>query len=438
MSCFVVRWWVAVEPIESVLKEGSKTADEVEVFFVKGESLSASLRKREISEAAISRSTGMAIRTIRDGKIGVSSTDDPERWQECLSAALASGELATPQEWGGLPGPVDLDPTPLACDPEITMDPALLERFCEELLEGASRYPVEVTSGSAHVSRQFSTVANSSGVLYSSPKTSVGVSLDCISGQSTGYEFDSSYRLDIDPVGVGEEAARLAHTSAGGDDIRSGRYDVVLSQIALSQFLGAVFVPALSGRNVHAGRSRLAGSMGEVVIDNSLSLYDDPFDGRGLSSTRWDAEGSPARRLDFIKNGVLMAFAYDLKTAYRYGKSSTGSAVRSGYGGGPAIGVHNLVLDGKESGIMDEPALYVHDVVGAHTANPLSGDFSVELSNAYLVEGGEFVRPVRKAMMSGNIFTMLKETGGVGSKKRVTGRMILPKIRLLRQNIIGV
>ena len=126
MSCFVLRWWVAVEPIESVLKEGSKIADEVEVFFVKGESLSASLRKREISEAAISRSTGMAIRTIRDGKIGVSSTNDPERWQECLSAAIASGELATPQEWGGLPGPVDLDPSPLACDLEITMDPALL------------------------------------------------------------------------------------------------------------------------------------------------------------------------------------------------------------------------------------------------------------------------------------------------------------------------
>ena len=427
-----------MELIESVLKAGSGKADEVEVYYVKGESLSASLRKREISEASISRNTGMAIRTITDGKIGVSSTNDPERWKECLSAAIASGGLATPQEWGGLPGPLDLDTNPLSYDPEVTIDPAIPEHLCEGLLVGASRYPVEVTSGSAQVSRQRTMVANSSGVLYSNPSTSVSVSLDCISGQSTGYEFDNSYRLDIDPVRVGEEAARLAHTSAGGEEIKSGQYDVILSQMALSQFLGAVFVPALSGRNVHAGRSRLAGSLGESVIDSNLSLYDDPFDGRGLFSRRWDAEGSPAQRLSFIEEGVLQTFAYDLKTAYRYGRSTTGSAVRSGSGGGPAIGVHNLVLEGREAQIMNEPAVYVHDVVGAHTANPLSGDFSVELSNAYLVEGGELVRPVRKAMMSGNIFGMLKETGGVGKEKRVTGRMILPKIRLLRQNIIGV
>ena len=427
-----------MEPIESVLKAGPGLADEVEVFYVAGESLSVTLRKREISEASISRSTGMAIRTILDGRIGVSSTNDPARWEECLSAAIASGSLATPQEWGGLPDPLDLDPAPLCYDPEVTIDPSLPERLCQGLLEGASRYPVEVTSGSAQVSRQLTTVANSSGVYYSSPSTSVHVSLDAISGQSTGYEFDSSYRLDLDPVQVGEEAARLAHTSAGGEDIPSGQYDVILSQIALSQFLGAVFFPALSGRNVHAGRSRLAGSMEQLVIDENLSLYDDPFDPRGLFSTRWDAEGSPAQRLRFIENGVLQSFAYDLKTAYRYGKATTGSAVRSGSGGGPAIGIHNLILDGKESAIMDETALYVHDVVGAHTANPLSGDFSVELSNAYLVEGGEFIRPVRKAMMSGNVFEMLKETGGVGKEKRVTGKMILPKIRLLRQNIIGV
>jgi PmbA protein len=427
-----------VEPIESVLEAGSAMADEVEVYYVKGESLSAALRKREISEASISRSTGMAIRTILNGKIGVSSTNDPGRWQECLSAAIASGNLATPQEWGGLPGPIYLDSSPLSYDPGVAIDPSIPERLCQGLLEGASRYPVEVTSGSAHVSSQLTVVANSSGVFYSSPSTSVSASLDCISGQSTGYEFDNSYRLDLDPERVGKEAARLAYTSAGGEDISSGQYDVILSQIALSQFLGAVFFPALSGRNVHAGRSRLAGSMDQLVIDEKLSLYDDPFDRRGLFSTRWDAEGSPAKRLQFIENGVLQSFAYDLKTAYRYGKATTGSAVRSGSGGSPAIGTHNLILDGRESDIMDEPALYVHDVVGAHTANPLSGDFSVELSNAYLVEGGRFVRPVRKAMMSGNVFEMLKETGGVGKEKRVTGRMILPKIRLLRQNIIGV
>jgi len=50
-------------------------------------------------------------------------------------------------------------------------------------------------------------------------------------------------------------------------------------------------MPALNGRNVHAGRSRLAGEMGRQVMDERISLSDDPNHPRGLGSTAWDAEG---------------------------------------------------------------------------------------------------------------------------------------------------
>ena len=42
--------------------------------------------------------------------------------------------------------------------------------------------------------------------------------------------------------------------------------------------------------------------------------------------------------------------------------------------------------------------------LGAHTANPISGDFSVEAMNAFKIENGEIKHPVKKAMLSGNIF----------------------------------
>ena len=86
---------------------------------------------------------------------------------------------------------------------------------------------------------------------------------------------------------------------------------------------------------------------------------------------------------------------------------------------------------------MDEPAIYVKDVVGAHTANPMSGDFSVELANPTWVEGGPWGTPVRKAMLSGNVFEMLRTIGGLGKDDRVLGTMILPSIRLNKQHIIG-
>ncbi|MDD4568362.1 MAG: metallopeptidase TldD-related protein, partial [Methanoculleus chikugoensis] len=255
--------------------------------------------------------------------------------------------------------------------------------------------------------------------------------------QSTGYEFDASpFLADIDARSVGEQAASLAARSLGGSDLKTGRYDVVLSPIAAASLIGQVLLPALSGRNVKAGRSFLADKVGEEVFDERLSVYDDPF-APGLGSTAFDAEGVPTRRLVFVEQGVLRRFAYDLKTGYRYGEGSTGSAVRSG-SEGPGIGVHNLFIDGprvKEPG--DERAIWIHDVVGAHTANPFSGDFSVEISNPFWMEGGEPVEPIRTAMLSGNVFEMLAGIGGLGNDSRRVGRLTIPSIRLNNQQIIG-
>jgi len=38
--------------------------------------------------------------------------------------------------------------------------------------------------------------------------------------------------------------------------------------------------------------------------------------------------GVPTENLVFVDQGVLERFAYDLRTGYRYGEESTGSAVR--------------------------------------------------------------------------------------------------------------
>jgi PmbA protein len=222
-----------------------------------------------------------------------------------------------------------------------------------------------------------------------------------------------------------------------GKDVATGEYDVILSPLAFAQILGQVIIPALSGRNVHAGRSYLAPFLGRQIFDREFSLYDDPHIPRGLGSSFWDAEGVPTRRLDLISDGVLGCFAYDLKTAYRYGKESTGSAVRGGFGGSPSIGMHNVVVDGPRSDIRDERAVYVENLIGAHTANPMSGDFSVELTNPMWMEAGEYEDPVRKAMLAGNAFALLKEIGGLGKDTRALGSMRLPSIRLNSQHIIG-
>ena len=207
--------------------------------------------------------------------------------------------------------------------------------------------------------------------------------------------------------------------------------------MAYADLLSGIFVPALSGRNVLQGRSKLATKIGETITAPLLSFFDDPHRVGATGSTWFDAEGTPTRRLDFVRDGVLTGFAYDLKTAYRAGLQSTGSAIRGGFAGLPAIGHHNFVVDGKRDVVFDEPAIYVHSVVGAHTANPLSGDFSVEMSNPFWVRDGELAEPVRGAMLTGNFFDLQRQVAALGKESRAVGSYILPPVKINNVRVIG-
>jgi len=434
-----MRWWVAVAWIEDLFKLGEQRVDELEVYGFSGTSVSADLKQRCVSLCSSSIETGLCIRTIDKGKIGSSSTNDPRQWQACLDAAIAGGRLATPQEWKGLPDPVTLPKTDLAWDPDLAVEPATAQDLLAGMLEGTTAYPdATVTSGGAGVAVGEITFANSHGVRYTSRQSEVSISLEAISGQSTGYEFDNACSLSrVNPQRVGEQAAFFASRSAGGTDIPSGEYDVVLSPMAFADLLSGIFVPALSGRNVLQGRSKLATKIGEAVTAPLLSFFDDPHRKGAAGSTWFDAEGTPTHRLDFVRDGILAGFAYDLKTAYRAGQQSTGSAIRGGFAGLPAIGHHNFIVDGKRDEVFDEPAIYIHSVVGAHTANPLSGDFSVEMSNPLWVRDGEFAEPVRGAMLTGNFFDLLNRVSALGKENRAVGSYILSPVRVNRARVIG-
>jgi len=242
--------------IEKVLREGEMQADEVEVFYARGQSVSAGIKKGILGTAEESETWSMTIRTVRDGRIGFSSTSDPDRWKECLNAALASGRIATPQEWGGLPKPAGMTGTASSADPGLVVGIENAAGMVEDLLSGAAEHPVEVIGGGADLGRSHLEIANTNGVLYSTERTVAAVSLEAIREQSTGYEFDASpFLADISARAVGEAAASLAARSLGGREVETGRYDIVLSPIAAASILGYVLIPALSGRNVKAGRS---------------------------------------------------------------------------------------------------------------------------------------------------------------------------------------
>lgn len=430
---------VSEEIVDDIIRAGRAHADEVEVALLESESVSIELKQSHPAHAGESHGTGLIIRVIHEGKIGSSSTSTLTNWRNCLDSAIASAHLAEPIPWRGLPGPVPIEGPSLSFDSSVRPDPDVALTYCKELLAGATEFPeAAVVGGGAGLSRGSVLLANSAGIRYVEEHTSVSASLEAIADHSTGFEYDRSVSADIDACAIGRRAAELAATSRNGLPIETGTYDLLLSPHAFASLCAPLLKQAVNGRSVLMGRSFLADKLGTQIAPEHLMVVDDPFYPGGLGSTRFDAEGVPTRKNTIIDSGYLNTFIYDLKTGYRCGHESTGNASRGGLGGGVSIGMHNLVVTGET---MKEPGegrcVLVNEVIGAHTANPLTGDFSVEIQNAFFMEDGHIQEPIRKAMLAGNIFGMLEGIVGMGTEPRRVGDTIVSSVRVHAMHLVG-
>lgn len=425
--------------IDLILRAGDARADETEVLVLSFEDLSLEQREMEVSAVSEHRGTSVYIRTIIAGRIGVSSTSDPTRWKDCLNAAVSSARLAAPVPgWQGLPGPAALPAGPEPFDPTLSIDPDTASSLLRRMNAGACAHAeARVVTAGVSLSEGSSTLANSHGVWYERRMTSISLGLDAIADASTGYEYDTAPFLNrLDPEKMGEQTAFWATASRNGVDVPTEKRDVVFSEHVVDALVLELFTEAVNGRNVLTGKSVFAGKLGEAIANPALSIADVPMDSRGNSFRRFDSEGTPAFRREIVSHGVLSAFLYDCKTAAQAGTVSTGHALRGG-NGATYISPHCLQVLGDVADVTKEPCLFVREVIGAHTANPLTGEFSVEVANAFLMEDGAYVRPVKKAMIAGNVFEILKNASAISAETKTFDGAVVPKMRIPQMQVIG-
>jgi PmbA protein len=156
--------------------------------------------------------------------------------------------------------------------------------------------------------------------------------------------------------------------------------------------------------NVLEGFSPLAGKLGQRVMGN-LTIVDDGTLPGGLGTSAFDDEGVARRRTVLVEGGVLRGYLHNTYTARRMGVESTGNASRGM--GSAGISPSNLIVAGGASSEreLEAEAKVVAEgyLLSVHTVNPVTGNFSVVISNPYAVKGGDLA-PVKPVAVSGNIY----------------------------------
>jgi PmbA protein len=299
-----------------------------------------------------------------------------------------------------------------------------------------------VTGSGFSASEGRSLIVNSNGVSIENEGTGFGLGLSVTiqkDGEiATAYNSQSSRFFDIDGEKIANEVCDLAKSSLNTKSIETGDYDVVLDYYAAVGLL-QTFLGAFNGENVMRGRSILKGKIGEEIANPTLSIIDNPLLEKGMLTSKCDDEGSASQKTELVKDGVLNSFIYDIYTANTEGVKTTSNGMRGSYMSTPMISPSNLEFKFSEMKKLSEidRGVLTTSVLGAHTANPISGDFSVEASNAFKINNGELTEPISKAMISGNIFELMKTIEGVESEIKQYGQYIIPKLLVHNLRVVG-
>jgi PmbA protein len=422
------------------LREGAAQA---EVYGMMGRSVDIDLRRDVVELASQSFHRGLGLRAVVAGGVGFSSTSDMSLLPfVAKSAVLSARARGGDKSWRSLPLPEKV------VHPEGIFDPRLEETSPEECLDTAESLlsgcrtvkEVEPVAGGVACICGSCFVINSLGIELQETSTFMHASIETIAKAAdvvTGSEFYSSRCYQSTLEDVGRAAAEMARSSLGGVKAESGTFDVLIRPLAAAELLEYTLLPALAADNVQKGRSTLAGRVGEKISAEILVITDDGLLPGGMDSSAFDGEGVPSQRTVLIDKGILRGYLYDSYTAGKEGVPSTGNAVRSGYTGLPSVGSRNLIVGSPDARdlLAETKGLVVGGLIGAHTANPISGDFSVEAKNAFLIAPGEEAKPIRSLMLAGNFFELLKDVE-IGRDVRAIGAIVTPTIKV-RMKVVG-
>ena len=426
-------------------------ADHAEVFVVKNRSQEIEIKDDSLDQIKQSESQGVGLRVIKGNRQGFSFSSDfrSSAVDKMVTQAIANSTyndeepaLYFPEQGRYYPQPDLYD----AATGAHTMEEKI--ELAKETARQAKLYDSRVKSieRSGYEEGEIEMwLANSHGLSLYQKGSFCGLFALALSEQDgeqqSGYGMNSciSYR-DLSPEEAGKMAGRRAVQLLGASQVKSGVMDLVLEPLIAMQMMG-IISSCFSGEAVLKNKSFLAGKLGEVVASRELTLIDDGTMPGRLGSASFDGEGTAAQRTVLLENGVLKNYLYDCLSAKKAGAVSTGNGMRGSYKGVPHIGTSNYYL---EAGSLSpeqligsvEKGIYVTEILGAHTANPVSGDFSFGTSGI-LIEHGKLSHPVRGITIAGNFQQLLQKISGIGSDLTFYGSQGAPTIRISDISVSG-
>jgi predicted Zn-dependent protease len=388
------------------------------------------------------------LRVAVGGRVAAASatqTDDRALDALVRSATDAAGLQPVDPGWPGLAPPAEAPAVEHWDEPTAVAAPDERARRVRAFVDAAKGLE---TAGFCSTGGEVTAFANSAGQRLTGRATTAALDGIARTPTSDGSGRAASAALgDIDGGVIGTDAMRRAHDAADPTDLEPGRYEVVLEPACVANVLSFLSIFGFNGRAVEEGRSFVR--LGERQFDSAITLRDDVGDPMA-TGLPFDAEGTPKRRLDIVRDGTSVGLVHDRRTAKALGGESTGHAVE----GARAFGALplNLVLAGgglsRDELIRQvERGVLVSDFWYTRILDPRTQVVTgLTRNGVWLIEQGRVTRPVQNLRFTQSYVDGLAPGAvrGIGSEQQLVpggtfglGAYAVPSLHLASWNFTG-
>lgn len=415
-------------------------ADQAEAYLERGASLDLELEQGRLAGAGSQQSTGGSVRLTKNGRTGFAYFSQVPDADAAIQRAFDAAKLAPPRELV-LPSPERTVAVPGRWDEAlVALDPAMALTAAKELLASAHNVaPDGAVSGGIAMSWGGEALANSNGLAVTDRSTMMQAFASIVhaSGDSSISAWDSgtSHNASMDVGVIGRNAAETTLSLRDPAAAVSGPADLVLRPSAGAELITGLIGQAVHGDTATRGRSFWSERLATDVAHPGFSVIDEPHHPKGIATTPIDGDGAATQRTPIIEGGRLKTYLFDARDAGMHGTRSTGHAQRDGFKAAPSAGAHHMVIEGpakpEDALIADIDRGYLIDsLLGAHTANGTTGDFSVTAPNVWRIEKGAVVGACKEIAIGGNLPDLLFQLDGVSVQPRCMPGAMLGSLRL--------
>ncbi|MFC2034369.1 TldD/PmbA family protein [Chloroflexota bacterium] len=422
-----------IKAIGSQLTEIIKryNADYIEIHLEENQTSHITYRGRKLESLGKTSATGGNIRALVKGGWGFVSFNSFDNLPDRIELAIKQAKLIGSDEikLAQSEPVIDNVPPPFKQNPLIiplVEKKQVLDEYNEVIWKTPKLQTSVINYGDSHKKTVF---LNSSGSHIEQERADVTMQIMAVAagnnevqqatmslGSLGNYDTIKGLHSQI------EQLSQRAVELLAATQVKGGEYTVILDPVLAGVFAHEAFGHLSEADHIYENeRLRKIMTLGKEFGNSELNIVDGATIPGLRGSYKYDDEGIPASKSYLIKEGKLSGRLHSRETAAKMDEKPTGNARAINYRYPPIVRMTNTYIEpGKvsfEEMISDiKEGVYAKNWYGGTTSMEM---FTFSAGEAYMIRNGKIAELLRPIVLTGNVFTTLKNIDAIGNDLHV-------------------